>query len=83
MASLKETCIVGNVFDNLPALAAPMRTELRDEIEAYLQSDPEAVNDVLAWWYGKQQTYPNLSQMALDYLSIPGSIYSFSESRCG
>jgi hypothetical protein len=26
----------------------------------------------LKWWWEKQHQYPTLSQMAFDYLSIPG-----------
>ena len=28
--------------------------------------------DTLAWWYEKRAMFPQLSRMALDYLSIPG-----------
>ena len=61
-----------NIFDHLPALAAPKSTELRDELERYLSTDPEFVADVLLWWTERKSTYPRLSRMALDYLSIPG-----------
>jgi hypothetical protein len=61
-----------NIFDNLPALSAPKRKELRDELEQYLSSDPTHVVDVLEWWTKRQSMYPSLSRMALDYLSIPG-----------
>ena len=40
-----------NIFDNLPALAAPKPSDLRDELECFLSTDPEYVKDVLAWWY--------------------------------
>jgi hAT family C-terminal dimerisation region len=62
-----------NIFDDLPALAAPKASELRDELERYLASDPEFVPDVLAWWYERRNTYPGLSRMAMDYLTIPGT----------
>ena len=61
------------MFDDLPALAAPKSSELRDELERYLSTDPEFVPDVLAWWYERRHIYPRLSRMAMDYLSIPGS----------
>jgi hAT family C-terminal dimerisation region len=61
------------VFDDLPALAAPRAAELRDELARYLSTDPEQVKDVLHWWTKRKATYPYLSQMALDYLSIPGN----------
>jgi len=63
-----------NIFDNLPALAAPQSSELRDELKRYLSTDPEHVPDVLTWWYEHQHTYPCLSRMAMDYLSIPGMV---------
>ena len=62
----------GNIFDTLPALSAPKLSELRDELDSYLSTDPEHVIDALAWWVGKHATYPHLSRMALNYLSIPG-----------
>jgi hypothetical protein len=61
-----------NIFDNLPALSAPRIRELRDELDRYLSTDPEHVVDVLMWWTERKSMYPNLSRMALDYLSIPG-----------
>jgi hypothetical protein len=61
-----------NIFDTMPSLAAPTRSDLCDELTVYLSSDPELVKDVLAWWYDKCTTYPTLHRMALDYLSIPG-----------
>lgn len=68
-----------NIFDDLPALAAPKPTELRDELARYLSTDPEQVKDVLLWWHesNRASIYPHLSRMALDYLTIPGvfSIY--------
>jgi hypothetical protein len=60
------------VFDELPALAAPRPSDLRDELERYLDSDPEHVTDVLLWWIERKHMYPTLSCMALDYLTIPG-----------
>ena len=61
-----------NVFDNLPALAPPKLEELRDELARFLSTDVETVDDVLAWWYERRSTFPHLSRMALDYLTIPG-----------
>ena len=60
------------MFDELPALAAPQLSDLRDELGCYLNSDPEHVVDVLSWWFKKQHTYPALSRMAMDYHTIPG-----------
>jgi hypothetical protein len=61
------------MFDNLPALAAPRPADLRDELAHYLSIDPEQVKDILQWWTERKMTYPCLSQMALNYLSIPGN----------
>ena len=60
-----------NIFDNLPALSAPRIRELRDELDRYLSTDPEHVVDEMMWWMERKSMYPNLSHMALDYLSIP------------
>ena len=62
----------GNIFDTLPALSAPKLSELRDKLDSYLSTDPEHVIDALAWWVGKCATYPHLSRITLNYLSIPG-----------
>src|SRR6266487_279862 len=61
-----------NIFDNLPALAAPNATDLRNELQRYLSMDVEHVEDVLAWWYERRASFPRLSRMARNYLSIPG-----------
>jgi hypothetical protein len=63
-----------NMFDDLPALAAPKLADLRDELDRFLSSDPEFVPDVLAWWHERRNVYPRLSRMAMDYLSIPGEL---------
>ena len=62
-----------NRFDNLPALAAPKSTELRGELDRFLNSDCEHAPDALAWWHDQRETYPRLSRMAVDYLSIPAT----------
>jgi hypothetical protein len=61
-----------NMFDNLPSLAAPKPADLRDELDRFLGMDPEQVKNVIEWWFERQHTYPQLSRMAMDYLSIPG-----------
>lgn len=60
-----------NVFDNMAALAAPESTDLRDELDCYLGSDPMHVVDAVRWWYDRRAEYPHLSRMAIDYLVIP------------
>ena len=42
------------------------------EIDVYLTSAVEKVKDPLMWWWDHRKVYPNLSRMALDYLSAPG-----------
>ena len=49
-----------------------------DELVRYLAADVEHTHDVLAWWHEHRTTYPRLSRMAFDYLSIPGSFLSES-----
>ena len=76
--TLNSSCtqqVSSNTFDNLESLCAPKPLDLRDDLDAYLSTDPEAVGDVLKWWSEKSTMYPSLSRMALDYLSIPGMLY--------
>jgi len=61
-----------NIFDNLPDLA-PALSDLLDELDRYLATDVEDVRDALMWWYERRATFPRLSRMARDYLSIPGN----------
>src|SRR5215471_20886192 len=49
----------------------PKMVAKRSEIDDYLHSPVENAADPLKWWYDKRRVYPNLSRMALDYLSIP------------
>jgi hypothetical protein len=42
-----------------------------DDYEAYKSSPAIPINDVIGWWRDHQTTYPKLSQMAFDLLSIP------------
>ena len=61
------------MFDDLPDLA-PMSSDLCDELDRYIAADVENVKpeDALKWWYERRTTFPRLSLMARDYLSIPG-----------
>lgn len=70
-----------NIFDELPALSAPLKSDLCDELDRYLSTDPEHVTDALSWWYEKRSVYPRLHHMALDYLTIPGE-FSFVHIHC-
>jgi hypothetical protein len=44
-----------------------------DELEQYLRDPTEKPDDVIAWWIAKASVYPCLSQMALDFLTIPAT----------
>ena len=59
------------MFDDLPLLSTPHQHECT-ELERYLSIDTEHVKDALLWWFEHKHVYPQLSRMALDYLSIPG-----------
>jgi hAT family C-terminal dimerisation region len=63
---------IENIFDSLPTLVTSPAADHTDELKYYLDSDPENISDPLLWWTRMQNVYPCLSQMALDYLSIPG-----------
>jgi hypothetical protein len=65
------------MFNSLPSLSAPMQKELRDDLDRYLSTDPEMVEDVLMWWHEHRGMYPSLSHMVLDYLTIPGAFAFF------
>ena len=43
-----------------------------NELDEYLGQAIEKVKDPIAWWWNHQKVYPQLLEMALDYLSIPG-----------
>lgn len=51
---------------------------ISDELAAYLAAAVENPEDgnALLWWKRNAATYPRLSRMALDYLSIPGAPHS-------
>ncbi len=61
-----------NIFDALPALSAPLKAALEDELTRYLSAPVERTLDPLLWWVEKKALYPCLSRMARDYLCIPG-----------
>ncbi|SJL03663.1 uncharacterized protein ARMOST_16509 [Armillaria ostoyae] len=65
------TSVSNNIFDSLPMLATAGSTQ--DELDRYLSTDPENVDDGLAWWNERRAMYPHLSRMALNYLSIPAT----------
>ncbi|SJL04353.1 uncharacterized protein ARMOST_07719 [Armillaria ostoyae] len=59
-----------NMFKNL-SMVLPPALSIQDELARYLGSPTEAMSDAIAWWLKNCKTYPSLSRMALDYLSIP------------
>jgi len=62
-----------NIFDDLPTLQGPEATTLLDELAMYLSTGRDLkVKDGLHWWFEHKHLYPNLSRMAINYLSIPG-----------
>ena len=74
---LQRSSSTNNIFDDLPALSAPSKSDLRDELNRYLSTDPEHVTNAISWWYKKRFVYPRLHRMALDYLTIPGRLFNF------
>ena len=46
-----------------------------NKLDEYLALAVENVKDPLKWWFDNRMAYPNLSRMALDYLSIPGESF--------
>ena len=78
---LQRSSSTNNIFDDLPALSTPSKSDLRDELDRYLSTDPEHVTNAIAWWYEKRYVYPRLHRMALDYLTIPGRIFYFSSRK--
>ena len=59
-----------NMFDNLMDITPTPSSD--DELQRYLAADVEDVKDGLVWWKERRATFPRLSRMACDYLSIPG-----------
>jgi hypothetical protein len=56
-------------------------TSRTSELDEYLCKPVDNVKDPLKWWVAHHHIYPNLSHMALDYLSIPGK-YLFLLVSC-
>jgi len=66
-----------NMFDSLPALAPPKASDLGSELDRHLSTDVEHVTDAIGWWHERHHTYPSLSRMALDYLTVPDMYFFF------
>ncbi|OJT01922.1 Zinc finger BED domain-containing protein RICESLEEPER 2, partial [Trametes pubescens] len=62
-----------NIFDSLASFKPPTKAQLSDKLVQYLNTDPEHTEDVLQWWINHQVSYPNLSRMAIDYLTMPAT----------
>ena len=60
-----------DAFD-IANLSVLPHTAHASEIDEYLRLPIETCRDPLKWWLDNQHVYPNLSNMAMDYLSIPG-----------
>ena len=59
-------------FDDFADFAVGTQPAKLNELNNYLQLPVENVKDPLKWWFDNQCLYLTLSQMAHDYLSIPG-----------
>ncbi|EIW62753.1 uncharacterized protein TRAVEDRAFT_112599, partial [Trametes versicolor FP-101664 SS1] len=44
-----------------------------DELVRYLEADPVHTQDAVQWWLDRQESYPRLSRMAIDYLMVPAT----------
>jgi len=66
------------MFDNLLE-AAPPSPDSCSELDRYLAMNVEDVKDGIMWWHERCATFPRLSCMAQDYLSIPGKCHIFVE----
>jgi hypothetical protein len=68
----------GNMFNNLLE-AAPPSPDNHGELNRYLAMDVKDVKDGIMRWHERCTTFPRLSYMARDYLSIPGKCHIFVE----
>jgi hypothetical protein len=59
----------------MAALAPPKPTNLHSELDQYLSTNVVYVADPIAWWHEHCTLYPQLSQMALNFLTIPGMCF--------
>ncbi|TFY58892.1 hypothetical protein EVJ58_g6133 [Rhodofomes roseus] len=63
-----------NMFDAARASRKKAAVPIVDELDHYLNTDANpAIDSALGWWTSREQrtTYPNLSRMAISYLTIP------------
>ncbi len=62
-----------NIFDTLLQSNTSLSNVAGNELDRYLATGTEQVDNALHWWTERRTLYPHLSRMALDYLSIPGA----------
>ena len=67
-------CKQGSDDDGFGNISVSKKVLKRSEIDVYLSLTVENVKNPLKWWVDNRQTYPNLSRMACDYLSISGKL---------
>ena len=62
-----------DINDSESSSSSSEEEEFIEELDRYLSSGRiKGVKDPLKWWHDNQGSYPRLSRMAKDYLSIPG-----------
>jgi len=72
-------CSVQDIDDRLGGfsnISVGKKASLCNALNQYLWLTVENVKDTLTRWFDNHIAYPNLSHMALDYLSIPGEYCS-------
>ena len=48
------------------------------ELDHYLRSPRiKGIKEPLQWWFDNRGTYPRLSRMARDFLTIPGKVFLY------
>lgn len=62
----KESQLVGWIASVQEASA-----EVESELEEYYRLKPGSVKDPIQWWKGQQATFPRLSRLSLDLLTVP------------
>ncbi|KAF7359902.1 putative AC9 transposase [Mycena venus] len=66
---LDDNIINFSTFQNL----STVDEETRDEVSDYLAAPRVRTEDPMNWWWNHRREYPVLSQVALDYLSVPST----------
>ena len=68
-----------DILDDIPGYAPLPSVAVQNELDQYL-AEPlvnlRPHDSVLKWWHDRRSMYPNLSRMALDFLTIPCKWYS-------